>query len=61
MPAKHASLAGALLRAAVAFSETLRRAGLPVGLSRTIEFLRALGAIDSSQRQQFYWSASLSL
>ena len=61
MPARYAPLADALLRAAVAFSETLRRAGLRVGLSRTIEFLRALGAIDSSQRQQFYWAARLTL
>lgn len=61
MPAKHAPLADALLRAVVTFSETLRRAGLPVGLSRTIEFLRALGAMNSSQRQQFYWAARLTL
>ncbi len=61
MPANHASLADALLRAAVSFAQTLRRAGLPVSLNRTIEFLRALGAVDPSQSEQFYWAARLTL
>lgn len=61
MPAREGPLAEALLRAALAFVHTLRRAGLAVGLKRSIEFLRALGALDPSQRQQLYWAARLTL
>jgi len=55
------SLADALLKSAVAFSHHLRQAGLPISLNRTIELLRALGEVDASQRQQFYWAARLTL
>lgn len=61
MPAKHPSLADTLLRAAVAFAESLRQASLPVGLNRTIEFLRALDAVNPGHQQEFYWAARLTL
>jgi len=54
-------LAEGLLRAAVAFTESLRRAGLAVDLSRAIQFVRALGTVDCSNEEEFYWAARLTL
>lgn len=54
-------LAEGLLKAALAFTERLRQAGLAVDLNRTIQFVRALGEVDASQEEEFYWAARLTL
>src|SRR3990172_4762396 len=56
-----ASLDEGLLRAVVAFCQTLRAAGLAVGPGQTLEFARALGQVESTRQEQFYWAARLSL
>ena len=38
------------------FVRLLRAAGMPVGPGHTISAARALGAIDVTQRRQFYWA-----
>ncbi len=54
-----AASADGLAGAAVAFAQALRDAGLPIGLSRPIQFLRALEVVDPSRREPFYWAARL--
>ncbi len=38
------------------FVRMLRAAGLPVGPGHTLSATRALGAIDTTERSQFYWA-----
>ena len=38
------------------FVRTLRAAGMPVGPGHTLSAARALGAIDTTERSQFYWA-----
>lgn len=54
-------LAEGLLKAALAFMGHLRQVGLAVDLSRAIQFVRALGEVDASREEEFYWAARLTL
>ena len=47
---------GKLAENVARFVRMLRAAGMPVGPGHTISATRALGAIDTTERSQFYWA-----
>lgn len=50
-----------MLEAAVVFGRVLRRAGLPVGTDRVVEFARSLEELDVSRREDVYWAGRTTL
>ena len=50
-----------MLRAAVTFGRLLRRAGLPAGPDRMVEFVRALEELDPDRREDVYWAGRVTL
>src|SRR5215216_7205105 len=50
-----------MIDAAVAFGRVLRGAGLRVGTDRLVEFARAIEQMDSSRRDDVYWSGRITL
>src|SRR5215212_7216522 len=50
-----------MLRAAVAFSRLLRRAGIAAGTDRVVEFTRALEELDPTRREDVYWAGRVTL
>jgi uncharacterized protein with von Willebrand factor type A (vWA) domain len=54
-------LAKSIASALITFTWMLREQGLAVGLTRTLEFARALGAVNAANRDEFYWAGRLTL
>jgi len=50
-----------MLDAAVTFGRVLRRAGLPAGPDRVVEFVRAVDELDVTRREDVYWAGRVTL
>jgi uncharacterized protein with von Willebrand factor type A (vWA) domain len=50
-----------MLDAAVAFGRLLRRAGIAAGSDRVAGFVRALGELDVTRREDVYWAGRVTL
>jgi len=50
-----------ILDAAVTFGRVLRRAGLPAGPDRVVEFVRAVEGLDVTRREDVYWAGKITL
>ncbi len=50
-----------MLDAAVAFGRLLRRAGIAAGADRVAGFVRALGELDVTRREDVYWAGRVTL
>ena len=50
-----------MLDVAVTFGRVLRRAGLPAGPDRVVEFVRAVEELDITRREDVYWAGRVTL